>query len=129
MPEVRISVGGREFDVACQNGEEHYLRAAAQLLDAEATSLINQIGRVPENQMLLMAALMLADKAAGLEDQLVAVEERARQAETAYDRVRTSGPTRVEVPVIPAAVTTTLADLAAQAEALAAVIEAQASAA
>ena len=46
MPDVRISIGGRDFDVSCQPGEEHFLRAAAKLLDNEATTLISQIGRV-----------------------------------------------------------------------------------
>ena len=26
MPEVQIEIGGRSFEVACQEGEEHYLR-------------------------------------------------------------------------------------------------------
>lgn len=81
MPEVKVSIGSREFDVSCQEGEERYLRAAAQYLDNEATALIGQIGRLPESRMLLMAGLMLADKTAGLEDQLRAAEDRARLAE------------------------------------------------
>lgn len=81
MPEVQITIGGRTFEVACQDGEEHFLHAAARLLDVEATSLIGQIGRMPEARMLLMAGLMLADKTAGLEDQVRAAEDRARLAE------------------------------------------------
>ena len=38
--EVEISIGGRSFDVACQEGEEHYLIAAARLLDGEAQVLV-----------------------------------------------------------------------------------------
>ena len=70
MPEVKVTIGGRDFEVACQDGEEHFLRTAAKMLDGEATVLVNQIGRLPEARMLLMAGLMLADKTAGLEDQL-----------------------------------------------------------
>ena len=66
MADVRISIGGRDFDVSCQPGEEHFLRAAAKLLDNEASTLIGQMGRLPESRMLLMAALMLADRTAGL---------------------------------------------------------------
>ena len=65
MPEVTINIGGRPFAVACQEGEEHYLRTAAKLLDDEAQVLANQAGRMPEARMLLMAGLMLADKHAG----------------------------------------------------------------
>ncbi len=76
MPEVTIQIGGRSFQVACQQGEEAYLHAAAKLLDDEATVLVNQIGRIPESRLLLMAGLMLADKTAGLEDRLRAAEDR-----------------------------------------------------
>lgn len=115
MAEVRISIGGRGFDVACQDGEEGFLRAAAALLDAEATTLVDQVGRLPEARMLLMAGLMLADKTAGMEEEM-----RGNAAE--LDRIKSEGtgePERVEVAVIPTHVNETLAELAARAEALA----------
>lgn len=118
MPDVTISIGGRDFEVSCQDGEEHFLRAAAKMLDNEATALVGQIGRMPEARMLLMAGLMLADKAAGLEDQLRAAEERAVVAERVAANAR-ANPERIEVPVIPEIVTETFAEIAARAEALA----------
>jgi cell division protein ZapA len=75
MPEVRITIGGRDFDVACQEGEEHFLQSAAQMLDGEARLLVDQIGRMPDARMLLMAGLMLADKTAGLDEQMRTLEE------------------------------------------------------
>ena len=76
MPEVKIEIGGRMFDVACQAGEEHYLHSAAKMLDEEASVLAAQIGRIPEARMLLMAGLMLADKTAGLQDKLREAEDK-----------------------------------------------------
>jgi cell division protein ZapA len=73
MAEVEIRIGGRPFMVACQPGEEAYLESAARLLDIEASALVQQLGKMPESQMLLMAGLMLADKTAGLEERLRAV--------------------------------------------------------
>lgn len=70
MAEVKVSIGGREFEVACRDGEEHFLLSAAQLLDNEASALNEALGRMPETRMLLMAGLMLADKTASLEDKL-----------------------------------------------------------
>jgi cell division protein ZapA len=119
MPQVEIRIGGRSFEVACQDGEEHYLRTAAALLDVEAQSLSAQIGRMPETRMLLMAGLLLADKTAGLEDRL-----REAEAQLADQAARGAPePVRIEVPVVPREVTETLAELAARAEALAAAIE------
>lgn len=113
MPEISISIGGRAFAVACQEGEEHFLRAAAALLDAEAQPLVAQLGRLPEARMLLMAGLMLADKAAATEDEIRTLKNRIAELESRPE-------TRVEVPVIPPQVTDTLAEIAARAEALAA---------
>lgn len=62
MPELEIKIGGRGFRIACQEGEEPHLEAAAELLDREAQHLIASVGSVPESRMLLMAGLMLADR-------------------------------------------------------------------
>ena len=126
MAQVEIEIGGRTFEVACQDGEEHYLTAAAKLLDAEATVLINQIGRMPESRMLLMAGLMLADKTAGIEDNLRTLQDKAAGLEAQVAELLNRPapePDRVEVAVVPPSVTETLAELAARAEALAEAVE------
>lgn len=123
MPEVTIHIGGRSFDVSCQEGEESYLHSAAKMLDDEAQVLSDQIGRMPEARMLLMAGLLLADKTAAVEDRIRVVQAELDQLHAAG----TPAPERIEVPVVPSTVTDTLAELAARAEALAAEIEEKAS--
>ena len=122
MPEVEIKIGGRAFDVACQEGEEQYLYAAAKMLDTEAEVLVQQVGRIPEARMLLMAGLMLADKTAGLEDKLRETEDRAAGHLSELRTLKDApppAPERIEVPVVPTEVTETLQEIAARAEALA----------
>ena len=119
MREVRISIGGREFDVGCEDGEEHFLKSAADLLDREAQILADQMGRIPEGRMLLMAGLMLADKMAAMEEQVRALEARAAEAEADAAAAASRPPERMEVAVIPEEVTERLAELAARAEAMA----------
>lgn len=125
MPEIVISIGGRSFEVACQEGEEHYLKTAAKMLDEEAEVLASQVGRLPEGRMLLMAGLMLADKTANVEDRVNEVQAQLAERDAELDALRASKaePERIEVPVVPSSVTDTLAELAARAEALAASIE------
>lgn len=125
MPEIQITIGGRQFDVACQEGEESYLRSAAKMLDDEAQVLSDQVGRMPEARMLLMAGLLLADKTASVEDSMTEVraELAEREAELAGLRNVKIEPERVEIPVVPQSVTDTLAEIAARAEALAAEVE------
>lgn len=126
MPEVEIRIGGRTFEVSCQEGEEHYLQAAAAMLNAEASVLTQQIGRLPEARMLLMAGLMLADKTAGVEDRLREAEARLANMQAEIDRLQSAPapePERIEVAVVPPQVTETLAELAARAESIAASLE------
>ncbi len=131
MPEVNIDIGGRQFVVACQDGEEHYLQSAALLLNNEAKTLMDQIGRLPESRMLLMAGLMLADKAAGSEDQLKALEDKVAQQAAYIEELQSQPapePEQLQVAVIPDEVTQTMAELAARAEALAEAAEEKAAA-
>ncbi|SIN86808.1 cell division protein ZapA [Vannielia litorea] len=126
MAEVDISIGGRTFQVACQEGEEHYLRGAAELLDREASALVKQIGRLPEARMLLMAGLMLADRTAAFEEKANAAEERLAAQDKLIEEMKAMPrpePSRVEVPVVPREVEEFLAELAARAESLAAQAE------
>ena len=122
MPQVEIVIGGRSFEVACQSGEEPFLRTAAHMLDQEAVTLSDQIGRMPESRMLLMAGLMLADRTAGVEDKLREAEGRISDLAARIEELENRPapqPERVEVPVIPPQVEETLAEIAARAEALA----------
>ncbi len=119
MPDLTITIGGRNFTVACQPGEEHFLQAAAAMLDAEAQPLTASMGRLPEARLLLMAGLMLADRTAAVEDENRSLKARLAEAEGRD----TPEPQRIEVPVVPPHFADTLAEIAARTEALAARIE------
>jgi len=136
MPDVTITIGGRNFPVACQEGEEPLLKAAAKMLDTEASVVSGQIGRLPAERMLLMAGLVLADKTLAKTDELEAAQTKINAMEEtlakAEDLLRKSqmkiadleaAKPPAEVAVIPAQVVDGLAELAARAEALADRIE------
>ncbi|MFQ5622794.1 MAG: cell division protein ZapA [Paracoccaceae bacterium] len=131
MPEVNVEIGERKFAVVCDEGEETHLLAAAQLLNDEAMSLKDSIGRVPESRMLLMAGLMLSDKTIGLAWQLQAAEERVKQLEerlkSAEARMAVMGKEtgRATQPQ-PQAALTLLERLASEVEAIAGELEARA---
>jgi cell division protein ZapA len=89
MSQVTIEIGGRNFEVVCQEGEEEYLHAAAAMLDEEAKKLDGGGARVTESRMLLMSGLLLADRTAATEEKLKSFSAPAATAdpETA-DRAR-----------------------------------------
>lgn len=63
MPELDLMIGGRSYRVSCASGEEDALLGAAEQLDGEAQKVLGGGGAVvPENRLLLLAGLMLADR-------------------------------------------------------------------
>ena len=121
MPEVTIHIGGRSFEVACQDGEEHFLHSAAKMLDDEAQALAAQIGRLQETRMLLMAGLLLADKTANLGERLSKAEQEIKSLRSELDQKRSlpsepADPVVGRVEVIPQEVTDYLETLAQQLE-------------
>ena len=124
MPQVKITIGGRNFEVACQEGEEQFLMTAAAMLDVEASSFSTQIGRMPESRMLLMAGLLLADRTAGLEDKVREAEGRAAQLQAQMEITQAGGRVeKIEVPVVSSEVIDAMTQIAVQAEALAGDVE------
>lgn len=115
MPQVEVKIGGRTFDVACQAGEEPFLKTAAATLDVEATSLSTQVGRMPESRMLLMAGLLLADRTTGLEDKLRELQGQLKEVQSKLD----AAPAPVDNSKLPVEVADTMFDIALIAERLA----------
>ncbi|MFK7945930.1 MAG: cell division protein ZapA [Paracoccaceae bacterium] len=62
MPEVNVEVAGRNYVLGCADGEEVHLVRLADYVDQEASRLQRQMGQLAEGRLMLMAALMLADK-------------------------------------------------------------------
>ena len=74
MPDINLNIGGRSFAVACPEGEEASLEAAAQILSADARNLVEQSKTLSESQMLLISGLMSADRAISIQEDLKKAE-------------------------------------------------------
>ena len=74
MPDINLNIGGRSFAVACPEGEEASLEAAAQILSADARTLVEQSKTLSESQMLLISGLMSADRAISIQEDLKKAE-------------------------------------------------------
>ena len=77
MTELEISIGGRIFSVACETEEEEKVKRAAALISEEADSIQTQLGRLPEAKMLLLSALMIADRLVDVESDSKILQERS----------------------------------------------------
>lgn len=62
MAEIDVIIAGRPYRVACRDGEEENLRAAARLVDSKSQEAIAGLGTLSEARQLLFAGLLLADQ-------------------------------------------------------------------
>jgi cell division protein ZapA len=59
---VDLNIAGRVYPVACRDGEEESLQAAARLVDGKSREAIAGLGTLSEARQFLFAALLLADE-------------------------------------------------------------------
>ena len=57
-----LSIAGRTYQVACREGEEENLRAAARLVDGKSREALAGLGTLSEARQFLFASLLLADQ-------------------------------------------------------------------
>ena len=59
---VDLNIAGRTYQVACRQGEEENLRAAARLVDGKSREALAGLGTLSEARQFLFASLLLADQ-------------------------------------------------------------------
>jgi len=110
MASVNATIAGRQFRLACEDGQEEHLQSLARDLDASIEELRQKFGEIGDTRLTVMAALVLADEKAEmaqkmrkLEDEVVALEdaraasvERARAASDAVVGAFNSAAERIE---------------------------------
>ena len=62
MAEVTLTIAGRNYAIACRDGEEAHLRALAERVDRKASEARIAVGDTSEPRLLLFSALLLADE-------------------------------------------------------------------
>ena len=59
---IDLTIAGRTYQVACREGEEDNLRAAARLVDGKSREALSGLGTLSEARQFLFASLLLADQ-------------------------------------------------------------------
>jgi cell division protein ZapA len=62
VAEIDLTIAGRPYRIACRDGEEDNLRAAAALVDGKSREALAGLGTLSETRQLLFASLLLADQ-------------------------------------------------------------------
>ena len=74
MPQVSVTINGRQFRMACEDGEEAHLVRLAEDLDLRITRLRTRFGEIGDTRLTVMAALTLADELSETKEKLQRLE-------------------------------------------------------
>ena len=109
MATIDVEIASRRYSVACRDGEEDHLRAAAAVVDRKARDAASALGSLSEARQLLFASLLLADELKDAQSGIApppappqepahdpavanALEQLAERMEILADRLERGGP-------------------------------------
>ena len=110
MSHVNVTINGRQYRMACEEGQESRLLRLAENLESRVVSLRGKFGEIGDQRLTVMAALTVADELVdagarirALEEEINALREvrvtasdRARATQTAVANALNSASDRIE---------------------------------
>ena len=110
MAQIVATIAGRQFRLACEDGQEEHLQELAKDIDQRIISLRRKFGEIGDTRLTVMAALMVADELAemiqkmrlleediaSLQDARLVASDRARAASDAVIGAFNSAAERIE---------------------------------
>ena len=90
MAQVVVTIAGRTYRMACEDGQESHILALAQHVDSKMAGLRTGFGEIGDQRLVVMAAITIADELAeargrieSLEQQIAALAEVGQDAREA----------------------------------------------
>jgi cell division protein ZapA len=112
MAQIMLTVNGRSYPVACDDGQEDRIRQLGQYIDGKVAEFAKKWGQVGDARLILMASLVITDELA----------EATTAARTRPNGARTT-PTQDHDAATEAVLAAGIESLAARIEAVAARLE------
>jgi cell division protein ZapA len=110
MAQVSVTINGRQFRMACEDGQEGHLLELARELDSRISGLRTKFGEIGDTRLTVMAAITVADELAeaaarikrleeelaGLESARVAASDRTKTAQASVAAALSTAAERIE---------------------------------
>lgn len=110
MAQINVSINGRQFRMACEDGQEDHLLKLAKDFDQRIEKIRTQFGEVGDMRLTIMAALTLGDELSdmvkrvrrleqevtSLQDARLVAADRAQATEAAIANAFTAAADRIE---------------------------------
>ena len=79
MAQVTVTIGGRVYRLACNEGEEPHLETLARAVDSKIDEIRGSFGEIGDQRLIVMAALTIADELSEARRTISALEARAAE--------------------------------------------------
>lgn len=110
MSHVNVTINGRQYRMACEEGQETRLLRLAESLESRVENLRGKFGEIGDARLTVMAALTIADELVDANQQIRALQEeltalrdvrvvaadRARATQTAVAAALNAAAERIE---------------------------------
>ena len=64
MAEVEVTINGRKYQIACDDGQEAHLLQLGEYIERRVQELVATVGQVGDSRLLVMTSLLVADELA-----------------------------------------------------------------
>jgi cell division protein ZapA len=87
MAHLNVTINGRNYAIACEDGQQEHLGRLADYVKARVDELVDSVGQIGDARLLLMASLLVSDELSDaysdLEAARAALEEAKQSAAAA----------------------------------------------
>ncbi len=103
MAQVNVTIGGRVYRMACDDGQEEHLMRLARDLDQKLVQLREAFGEIGDTRLAVMGAIMVADELSearrrirALEQEIEGLQETRLAAADRIEAVERAGAQTIE---------------------------------
>jgi cell division protein ZapA len=62
MPKLTVTLYGREYQLACQEGQERRVQELVNVVEQRMRAVASSVGNTTENRLFMLTCMMLADE-------------------------------------------------------------------
>ncbi len=87
MAQVAVTINGRGYQIACDDGQEVHLRQLANYIDRRVAELVAAMGQVGDMRLLVMVSLLIADELSDANAEMAELRRGRESRQSAEDQV------------------------------------------
>jgi cell division protein ZapA len=94
MPQVAVTINGKSYRMACDEGQESHLIGLAQQLDGYVGHLKDSFGEIGDQRLTIMAGIMVIDELTELKKKMQKLETDGEDLRTGMDDIASANAER-----------------------------------